>query len=65
MDDAEVIVDPADRAKAWAKIDRQVTATGAAIPWQWDKAVLVKSTNVDAVINRWNAAWDLSFTSLK
>jgi peptide/nickel transport system substrate-binding protein len=65
MDDAEVIVDPDERGKAWAKIDRQVTATGAAIPWQWDKAVLVKSTNVDAVINKWNAAWDLNFTSLK
>jgi hypothetical protein len=31
----------------------------------WDKTVLVKSSNVDAVINKWNAAWDLSFTSLK
>jgi len=65
MDDAELIVDPAARAKAWANIDKQVTSTAAAVPWQWDKAVLVKSTNVNAVISRWNAAWDLSFTSLK
>jgi peptide/nickel transport system substrate-binding protein len=65
MDDAEVLVDPAERKKAWADIDRQVTATAGAIPWQWDKTVLVKSTNVDAVINKWNAAWDLSFTSVK
>jgi peptide/nickel transport system substrate-binding protein len=65
MDDAELLVDPADRVKAWANIDRQVTATGAAIPWQWDKTVLVKSTNVKAVINQANAAWDISFTSLK
>ena len=65
MDDAEVIVDPAERAKAWAEIDKQVTSTAAAIPWQWDKTVLVKSTNVTAVINKANAAWDMSFTSLK
>jgi peptide/nickel transport system substrate-binding protein len=65
MDDAELIVDPAQRAKAWATIDKQVTATAAAIPWQWDKSVLVKSTNVKAVINKANAAWDMSFTSLK
>jgi peptide/nickel transport system substrate-binding protein len=65
MDDAEILVDPAERAKAWADIDRQVTATAAAVPWQWDKSVLVKSTNVKAVINKANAAWDMSFTSLK
>ena len=65
MDDAEVIVNPAERAKAWAEIDKKVTATAAAIPWQWDKTVLVKSTNVKAVINKANAAWDLSYTSLE
>ena len=65
MDAAEEIVPTADRGKAWAKIDREITSLAVAIPWQWDKTVLVKSTNVDAVINRANAAWDLSFTSLK
>jgi peptide/nickel transport system substrate-binding protein len=65
MDDAALLIEPAERAKAWANIDRQVTATAAAIPWQWDKTVLVKSTNVKAVINQANAAWDMSFTSLK
>jgi peptide/nickel transport system substrate-binding protein len=65
MDDAELIVAPAERAKAWAAVDKSVTATAAAIPWQWDKSALVKSTNVKAVINKANAAWDMSFTSLK
>jgi peptide/nickel transport system substrate-binding protein len=65
MDAAETLIDPAERATAWAKIDREVTATAAPIPWQWDKAVLVKSPNVNAVISKWNAAWDLSFTSVK
>jgi peptide/nickel transport system substrate-binding protein len=65
MDRAETIVDPAERARAWADIDKQVTATAAPIPWMWDKPPLVKSTNVDAVINKANGAWDVSFTSLK
>jgi peptide/nickel transport system substrate-binding protein len=65
MDAGELLVDPAERAKAWADIDKQVTATAAVVPWQWDKSVLVKSTNVKAVINKANAAWDLNFTSLK
>jgi peptide/nickel transport system substrate-binding protein len=64
MDKAEVLVDPEERAKAWAKIDDMVTATAGAIPWQWDKTALVKSTNVNAVINKANAAWDMSFTSV-
>jgi peptide/nickel transport system substrate-binding protein len=65
MDDAETVVEPADRAKAWAAIDKQVTATAGPIPWHWDKTVLVKSSNVKAVINQANAAWDISFMSLK
>jgi peptide/nickel transport system substrate-binding protein len=65
MDKAELVVDPDERAKAWAEIDRQIIATAAPIPWMWDKTVLVKSTNVDSVINKWNAAWDLAHTSVK
>jgi peptide/nickel transport system substrate-binding protein len=65
MDDAETLIDPAERGDAWSKVDREITATAAPIPWLWDKTVLVKSTNVNAVINKWNAAWDLSHTSLK
>jgi peptide/nickel transport system substrate-binding protein len=65
MDAAEELVAPAERASAWAKVDREITATAAPVPWMWDKSVLVKSTNVNAVINKWNAAWDLSHTSLK
>jgi peptide/nickel transport system substrate-binding protein len=65
MDDAELLIEPAERAQAWAKIDKQVTATAGPIPWMWDKTVLVKSTNVKAVINKWNAAWDIAHTSVK
>ena len=61
----EVIVDQAQRAKAWAQVDRMVTGTAAAIPWMWDKPPLVKSTDVQAVVNKSNAAWDVSYTGLK
>jgi peptide/nickel transport system substrate-binding protein len=65
MDKAETIVGDAARAKAWADIDKDVMATGAAIPWMWDKPYLVKSANVNPVLNQANAAWDLSSISLK
>jgi peptide/nickel transport system substrate-binding protein len=65
MTNAETVVGTSARAKAWGAIDKQVTATAGPIPWLWDKPALVKSTNVKAVINKANAAWDLSFTSLK
>src|SRR4051794_29453341 len=61
---AEVLIDPAARAKAWAQIDKMVTGTAGAIPWTWDKPPLIKSTDVKAVINKANAAWDMSYTSL-
>jgi peptide/nickel transport system substrate-binding protein len=64
MAKAETLVDPAARAKAWADIDKGVTGTAAVIPWVWDKPPLVKSPDVKAVINKANAAWDLSYTSI-
>jgi peptide/nickel transport system substrate-binding protein len=64
MSKAEVLVDPAARAKAWAQIDKMVTGTAAAIPWYWDKPPLVKSPDVKAVVSKSNAAWDMSFSAL-
>jgi peptide/nickel transport system substrate-binding protein len=64
MAKAQVLVDPAARAKAWAEIDKMVTGTAAAIPWYWDKPPLVKSPDVKAVISKSNAAWDMSFSAL-
>jgi peptide/nickel transport system substrate-binding protein len=64
MGSAEVLTDPTARAKAWAKIDKQVTGTAVVIPWYWDKPPLVKSTDVKAVVSKSNAAWDMSFTAL-
>ena len=65
MDAAETIVGDQARAQAWAKIDKDVIATASAIPWMWDKPYLVASSNVNVVLNKANAAWDLSSMSLK
>jgi len=65
MDKAETVVGDQARAQAWANIDKQVMEQAAAVTWQWDKPFLVRSSNVNAVLNKANAAWDLSSLSLK
>jgi peptide/nickel transport system substrate-binding protein len=65
MDSAETILDPAKRAQAWGKIDDMVTAAAPGVLWLWDKGPSLESKNVNGVLNKENAAWDLSFTSLK
>jgi peptide/nickel transport system substrate-binding protein len=65
MDKAETVVGDDKRAQAWADIDKQVMEQAAAITWQWDKPYLVRSANVNPVLNKANAAWDLRSISLK
>jgi peptide/nickel transport system substrate-binding protein len=65
MAKAEVLQDPAQRADAWGKIDDMVTADAPGVPWLWDTQPNLHSTNVNAVINKSNATWDFSFTSIK
>jgi peptide/nickel transport system substrate-binding protein len=63
---AESLVGKDARAKAWAAIDRELVATAAAIPYDWEKAALVEAKNVAGVGDLWNqGSWDYSFTSLK
>ena len=65
MAKAEVLTDPADRAKAWGEIDKQITALAPVIPWNWDKQPVLRSKDVNGVVSRFNAQWDLAFTSVK
>jgi peptide/nickel transport system substrate-binding protein len=65
MDKAEQLTDDQSRAKAWGDIDKQITEQSPAIPWLWDKTTGIESKNVNGVINKFNASWDLAFTSLK
>jgi peptide/nickel transport system substrate-binding protein len=66
MEEAETIVGTQARAEAWAKIDKELVAIGAAVPYDWDKAPEVQSKDVAGVGNIWDGgSWDYDFTSLK
>jgi peptide/nickel transport system substrate-binding protein len=65
MTRAALVRDEARRAKAWGRIDRQLVEQVPAIPFLWDHVANVVSKNVYGVVARWNAAWDLSYMSLK
>jgi peptide/nickel transport system substrate-binding protein len=65
MDAADPIIDPAKRAAAWGAIDKQITAQAPGVPWLWDRTAGISSKNVNAVLNKFNASWDLTYTSLK
>jgi peptide/nickel transport system substrate-binding protein len=65
MDKGAQINDPAQRAKAWGAIDRQLTDTASAIPFDFDTPPNILSSNVQGVIAQWNASWDLPYMSLK
>jgi peptide/nickel transport system substrate-binding protein len=60
-----VLQDPAQRAKVWGQIDKQITGLAPAIPWLWDTQPMVQSKDVSGVVNSANASWDFTFTSLK
>jgi len=62
---AELLIDPSERNKAWADIDKMITEQAPAIPYQWEKAPLLASANVNAVANLFNTTWDYTFTSIK
>jgi peptide/nickel transport system substrate-binding protein len=65
MDKAEVVNDPTERNKAWGEVDKAITEEAPSIPWLWDKQPLLVSTDVAGVINQANAAFDMTFTSIK
>lgn len=65
IDDATLIDDPQERADAWGKVDEMIAAQAPAIPYIWDDQANIQSADVAGVINKANANWDLSFTSLK
>ncbi len=61
MDAAEQIINPTERAAAWAKIDDAVTAQAFVVPWLWDNEVSFASKNVRGVTWAFNGnTWDLA-----
>jgi peptide/nickel transport system substrate-binding protein len=65
IDKAAAETDLAARAKAWAQVDRLVMEAAPVVPYVWDRQGNARSKDVKGVINRFNATWDYSFTSLK
>lgn len=58
-------IDPEERAKLYAEIDRTVTGRAYVVPWIWDNSINIASADVKGVVNRFTAAWDMSYTSLR
>jgi peptide/nickel transport system substrate-binding protein len=65
MDKAKQLTDQTARDKAWAEIDKKITAGGYVVMWIWDNDVNLHSANVNGVQNKFNASWDVTYTSLK
>ena len=65
INEAALIDDPTERKQAWGDVDTQITEQAPAVPWVWDNQANIASADVAGVINKANANWDLSFTSLK
>ena len=65
MNKAKLLTDPAERAQAWAEIDKKVTELAPAINWIWDKNPEIRSENVVGVVDEDNGLWSLAHTSIK
>src|SRR5215218_5077228 len=65
IDQAKLVVDPAERAKAWAKVNHDIMAQAPAIPYMWDYQAVVCSPNVRGVQSGYSTTWDWNFMSLK
>jgi peptide/nickel transport system substrate-binding protein len=63
MERATAVVDPHARARAWAAVDKMLTAAAPAVPGLWNNAINLRSANVRGVINPATAKWDLSYTA--
>jgi peptide/nickel transport system substrate-binding protein len=62
---ARSIIQPGPRARAWAAIDRAITAQAAAVPYLWNRVPAIRSADVDGEVDRWSGVWDLSYMSVR
>jgi len=63
--DKAALLEGEERNKAWADIDKMITAEAPAVPFVWDNANLIHAKNVNGVANQYFTAFDFSFTSIK
>jgi peptide/nickel transport system substrate-binding protein len=64
IDHAKTAIAPADRAKAWAAVDRLVTTLVPYIPTDWPRFPLVKGKAVEGQLNHLNGEWQLAALGL-
>jgi peptide/nickel transport system substrate-binding protein len=65
MHQATLPTDPAERAHAWAEIDKEITRLAPAVPWLWPNQVNIRSENVVGTIDEDNAVWSLAYTQIR
>jgi len=65
INEAKLIDDLDERNQAWADVDTMIMEQAAFIPYIWDEQANIQSPDVAGVINKFNANWDLAFTSLE
>ncbi len=66
MEKAKLIVDPTQRYAAWAKIDKMISESAAAVPWLWEDWPTLFSSNVTPALQLWNGGSpDVAFMSVK
>jgi peptide/nickel transport system substrate-binding protein len=63
--DASVLTDPQERAKAFAEVDKKITALAPAVNWLWDKTPSMSSKDVNMVIDLSIAEPSIPYSSIK
>jgi ABC-type transport system substrate-binding protein len=63
---ARALVDPAARARAWARVDRHLVNLAPSVALSWPTFPAVRAANVVGQVSWLNGGvWDLSFTALR
>jgi peptide/nickel transport system substrate-binding protein len=65
INDAKLITEPAERATAWADVNKAIMEQAPSIPYMWDYQAVVASPNVRGVQSGYSTTWDWSFTSIR
>ena len=65
IDAARGLSDPTARARAWAAIDRRVTALAPGVPLTWPRFANIRSRDVIGQASEALSTWDLSFMALR
>jgi peptide/nickel transport system substrate-binding protein len=65
INDAKLVTEPAERATAWADVNKAIMEQAPSIPYMWDYQAVVASPNVRGVQSGYSTTWDWNFTSLR